>query len=256
MPADNLAVTFELRQQGVGVRAVHGVGNQCQIIGRIRQFVRLRIVKVLQAVFQAAQEGVGRCQFGHGPLRQNAASSQLLQYVQGRTDLQAAVPPAADELEYLGDELDLANAARADLDVVGAVAATDFATDLRVQVAHGVEGAVIEILAKHEGTRDLLQLGEAFAVERPRLDPGVAFPLTPLGDEVVLQRVEGAYQRPGVPVRTQAHVDAEYLAVFGDVGQRPDDALAQPLEELEIADHPRAAGVAVFGIDEDQVDVR
>ena len=42
---------------------------------------------------------------------------------------------AAHDLEHLGDELDLADAARPQLDVVVQVAARDLGADLRVQLA-------------------------------------------------------------------------------------------------------------------------
>jgi len=164
--------------------------------------------------------------------------------------------PAPDELEDLGDELDLADAARAELDVVGAVTAGDLAADLRVQFAHGVDGAEVEVLAEHEGAGDVAQLGPALAEQHAALDPGVAFPLAALGDEVVFEHVEAAHERTGVAVGAQAHVDAEHLAVLGDIVQGLDELLAQALEELVVADHFLAAGVAVLGVDEDKVDVR
>ncbi len=69
----------------------------------------------------------------------------------------AGVASAADELEDLGHELDFADAAGAELDVIGHVLARHFATDLGMQVAHGVDGAEIEVLAEDEGAGDALQ---------------------------------------------------------------------------------------------------
>jgi hypothetical protein len=115
-----------------------------------RQHVRLRVVDVLQAVFEAAQEVVGAassCSLSAGSRRRATSSEHL----ERRRDLQRRVAAAADQLEDLGDELDLADAAGAELDVVGHVLARHFAANLRVQVAHGVDGAEVEILAENEG---------------------------------------------------------------------------------------------------------
>ena len=138
---------------------------------------------------------------------------------------------------------------------MGAVAARDLAPDLHVQVAHGVDRAEVEILAKDEGAGDAVELGPAFAQHHPRLDPGVALPLAALGDEIVFQHVEAAHQRPGVAIGAQAHVDAEHLAMFGDLVQGLDQLLAEALEKFIVADHLLATGVAIFRVDEDEVDV-
>ncbi len=170
-------------------------------------------------------------------------------------DLQAAVASAANQLEYLGDELDFADAAGAELDVVGHIAAGDFLADLRMQLTHRVDGAEIEILAEHERAGDRGQFIVALAGHRSRLDPGVALPLAPLGDEIVLQHVEAGHQRSRVAVRSQPHVYAEHLAVAGHFGERADQLAAELGEELEIADRVRPVGIAIVGIGEDQVDV-
>src|SRR5690606_34845583 len=159
--ADDAAVRVEPGEQVVAAGAVHGTRDQRQIVGRGGQVVGLGVVQELQAVLEPAQEDIGLGQFAYGLGRQDAALGQLCEHLQRRTDLQAAVTATANELEDLGDELDLADAAGADLDVVGAVAARDLAADLRVQVAHRVEGAVVEVLAEHEGAGDLLEFGVA-----------------------------------------------------------------------------------------------
>ncbi len=42
----------------------------------------------------------------------------------------------------------------------------------------------------------------------------------------------------------------------GDIMQRADDALSQPVEELAIGDGPGTGRFAFVGVDEDEVDVR
>ena len=209
----------------------------------------------MQAVFQVAQKGVGLQQLADRFRFQQAQFGQHGVGFAGAAQLQAAFAAAADQLEHLGDEFHLADAARPQLDVFRHVAARHLAADLRVQLAHGAVGTVIHVLAVHEGAHQLRQVA-VVAGHHPRLDPGVAFPLAALGDEVVLQHVEAAHQRTRVAVGAQAHVDAEHLAVLGDLVQGLDELLAQAFEELVVADHLLAAGVAVLGVDEDQVDVR
>jgi hypothetical protein len=230
--------------------------------------VGLRVVEVLQAMLDAAQEVVGRGQLAHRFGGKEAIVGQQLQHLQGRLDLQRRIAAAADQLEHLGNELDFADAAGTELDVVGLVLLRHFLADLRVQLAHGVDGAEVEVLAKDEGAADGLQfvpartpagagaVAGAVASERPRLDPGIAFPLAALGVEVVLQHVEGADQRAGIAVGPQPHVDAKHLAVFRDVGDGVDQAAPQAREEFEIGNRPGAVGIAVLGVGEDQVDVR
>src|SRR5690606_18361989 len=114
--------------------------------------------QILQAVLETAQEDIGLGQTITGLLLQKTALSQARQYRTGRLDLQLLVAAAAYQLEDLRHKLDLAYAARAELDVVGHVLAFDLAAYLRVQLAHGVDGAVIEVLAEHEGAADRFQL--------------------------------------------------------------------------------------------------
>ena len=56
-------------------------------------------------------------------------------------------------------------------------------------------------------------------------------------------------------VRPQPHVDAEHVAVGGDVVERGDDAPAEAVEILAVGDDARARGLAFLGIDEHEVDV-
>ncbi len=151
------AVVVQLGQQAVEGAVAHGAGDDGAIGVIGRQHVGLRVVEVLQAVLDAAQKIVGGGQLAHRFGGKEAVVSQQLQHLQGRLDLQRRIAAAADQLEHLGDELDLADAAGAELDVVGLVLLRHFAADLRMQFAHGVDGAEVEVLAKYEGAADRLQ---------------------------------------------------------------------------------------------------
>ena len=101
-----------------------------------RQRVRLRVGEHLQAVLQAAQEQRRRPRSsctacgGSSCRRRAAAAPASSEGVCSRR-----IAAAADQLERLHDELDLADAAGAELDVVGELAPRDFALDQRLHLA-------------------------------------------------------------------------------------------------------------------------
>jgi len=205
-------------------------------------------------VFQIAQKHIGGAQFADLLDRQKAPAFQLVEHFHRGAFAQRLVPAAANQLEHLADEFDFADAARAELDIVGHVAAGDFAADLRVQFAHRLENAVIEVFAVNKG-RDHLHQPGLIASERPALDPGVTLPFAPLREQVVFQRGKARHQRAGIAKGAQAHVDAEHETVAGLLGQKPDQLAADAGEVIVVVDFGRAAGFAVFGVDKDQVDV-
>ena len=145
--------------------------------------------------------------------------------------------------------------------MVDHVLARNFAANLRMQVAHGVDRAEVEVFAEDEGSRDFFQRGAPLLlqvvafVHHARLDPRIAFPLSSLRDEVVFKRDDRADERPRIAVRAQAHVHAKNLAVAGDVAQRGDQTLAEAREEVVGLDLATAGGFAVFRVNEDVVDV-
>ena len=131
-------------------------------------------------------------------LRQEILPGEDGQDLQRRPDGQLRVAPAADELQRLGDELDLADAAGAELDVVGEIPPRDIPPYFGVQAAHRRERAVVEVLAVDERPHHALDLRAELGPARDdaRLDPRVALPFAALRDEVVLEEVRIAHQRP------------------------------------------------------------
>src|SRR5579871_2571335 len=99
---------------------------------------------------------------------------------------------AANELEGLYDEFDLADAARPELDVVGELAPLDLALDQRLHLAQALEDAVVEVAAIDERPhRSRIDLGVAFGCRHgARLDPCVALPVAAVALEIFLERVE------------------------------------------------------------------
>src|SRR5205814_9583916 len=191
-----------------------------------------------------------------GEFLERRGGEQLLlreqrEHCERRADLQRRVAAAANQLEQLRDELDLADAARPELDLIGKLPLRHLLTDLRVQLAHRRERAVIEIFAVYERAHDR---GErrVFAIrrERTRLDPGVALPLPALRYEIFLERIEARDERAGVAPGAKAHVDPEDEAVRGALVERGDQAAAEAREEFQVA---RRA--VLLGVEKDEIDV-
>ncbi len=180
------AVVGELRGERVPVRAVHGLGDDRALLGRARQRLRLLVVVVLQPVLEAAQEGVGVAEGLHARWLHQPPLADGRERGARRCRAQARVAPAAHQLEELHRELDLADAAAADLDVVGLAAPDRRLEDARVQLAQLLEQAVVEVAAVHEGVDALAQprLGPG---DHARLEPRVSLPRARMGDEIVLE---------------------------------------------------------------------
>ena len=130
-----------------------------------------------------------------------------------------------------------------------------------MQLAHGSDGAVVEVFAKHKWPGDGLQCRDVagLAGDGARLDPSVALPLTPLADQIVLQCIKTHRQWAGVTPGPQAHIDPEHPAIGRGLVQQRDQSPAQAGEELMVA---QAAGgavgatqLAVLGINKNQVDI-
>ena len=157
---------------------------------------------------------------------------ELGEHRERRAHGERRVAPAAHQLQRLRHELDLADAARAELDVAGELAPLDVAPHLGMQRAHGVEGGVVEIFAKHERPHDLRKRAVRSTAQGTRLDAGIALPFAPLRDEIVFQKVEAADERPRIAIRPKPHVDAKDEAVLGGVIEQPDEPARRRRESL------------------------
>ena len=188
--------------------------------------------------------------FGGGRLHQ-AARAQPLQAAQRRARADLRVLAAAHHQHQLHDELDLADAAARQLDVVGALrpaggAALRLVADLAVQLAQAFEHAVVQVAAVDERRDQLAQrqrtaAGDAGARrDDAALQPGKALPFAALHLQVVLQHRQAAHRRAGVAVGPQRQVDAEDEAVLGGVADQRVQLLRHQREELVRADALRS----------------
>ena len=97
---------------------------------------------------------------------------------------------AVKDLQGLGDEFDLADATGAELDVGRVVLAPALAPDLAVNIAQAAVGVVVEIFSKHEWLDQPQERVALVPGQRSRLQPGIALPGPPLGDQIRFQRHE------------------------------------------------------------------
>ena len=255
VPGDNGAMLLERGGKRSVVGEAHCLGEERAVrLGRGND-VGLLVVEVLQPVLEVPQEAIRFRELLRRGAGQQVAAGEQRQNGERGLRPQLGLAPAADQLEHLRDELDLADAAGTELDVVRDVTALHLAADLAVQVAQGGDRVVIHVPPIDEGQDPFHQLGAAVAGQRSSLDPGVALPFPALGDEVVLERIEARDERAGVPVRPQPHVHPEDVSVGGDLGEHGDQPAAEYRAVLLVADRAGSLRFPVLRVDEDQVDI-
>jgi hypothetical protein len=167
---------FEGLAQGAGEvigRGKAGKPRQALELGPVaRQLVALGIGDHLDAVLDAAQEAVGVFQVGGRLGRDPLGGSQAVEHVDGARVPELGVAAAGDQLLGLDEELDFADAAAAQLDVVavhGDLAVALHLVDLALQRLDVGDGREIEILAPDiglEAIEELLSEGRSPATGR------------------------------------------------------------------------------------------
>ncbi len=255
-----LHVHLQRRHQRRPIRQPHAAGQPRLVERILRQRLGLLIADRLQQILQPPQEQVGGAQRPHLLGLQQPQLTHRLQRRQQRTPLQRRLTAAADQLKYLGDEFDFANAACAQFDVVLQAAPPHFTGDHALHVAQRLDDAEIDIATEHERPQrfaQLLAVGVFRTAHQARLHHRIALPVAPLLLIVVFQRREAHHQWAAVAERPQPHIDTIDEAVDGLLIQRLDQPLAQAGEELGIVQlAPPALGLAVFRVGEDQIDIR
>ena len=255
--ADDGAMGGQRRGQRVPVGIVQAERDALAAERIVGDVVGLRVAQHLHAVLHLPQQHIGSAQ--HARARAVDMSARLARHQrrQQAAHAQAGFAATADQLGQLHDELDLADAAGAELEVVGQILARDFRIDQPLHFAQAGERGVVEVLAVHERPQQLLQLlaGMPVAGHRTRLDPGVALPVAPLALVVLLHRGERQRQPAGVAERAQAQVDAGADAVHGRLVQQAHQLAPEPDEILAVVEPARAVAVAALRIGQHQVDV-
>src|SRR5258706_89985 len=142
-----LAMRIDGGRERVVIGEVHRLGDRRAMFGLARQRLGLLVVVVLQPVLEPAKEIVGPREVLRPRGLDQPALGEGAQRRAGRREAQARVAPAADHLEELHGELDLANAPGADLDIVGLVPPDCGLEDARLQLAELLEHPEVEVAA-------------------------------------------------------------------------------------------------------------
>ncbi len=204
-----------------------------------RQGMGLLVCHHLQPVLDGAQKPIGGIELVTRTGLDPAVLRERLQCRQGLARAQRRIAAAGDQLLGLHEELDLANAAASELDVVSlyrdlAVAAVD--VDLLLHGVHVGERRIVEILAPDEWLEFGQQRLARGAVARADagLDHGRPLPIL-TATLVVVAREGGRHRDLGRGrIRPQTQVEAKHIAVGGTVLQELDQCTGHPHEQ-----HPR-----------------
>ncbi|MNJ34097.1 hypothetical protein D3C77_287960 [compost metagenome] len=259
VPVDAPAPVHQLGMEAVPVGKAEHEGDARTVQVVVRQHLGLAIGNGLDGVLGVTQELIAFAQLGDNRRRQVALALQGGEHLEQGPLLQAQVAPTVDQLECLGDELDFANAAGPQLDVVGHALAPHFLLDQLLHGAQRFDRGKVQVTPVNERSQHIQQLraGHLVAGHYPRLDHRVAFPVAALVLVVLLQCIEAEHQGAGRAVGAQAHVDAEHKTIDGDRVQGLDQPLAQSGEELLVVQRALdPLGFAALREGEDQVDVR
>ena len=164
---------------------------------------------------------------------------------------------AVEQLQELDHELDVANAAVADLHVADLVVAVDLLLDPPLQGLDAADVGPAQVTAVDPGRklREELVAQVQVAGNGPGLD--VSLPLPGAAADVVIRehRRQAHHHRPSLPIGPQPQIDAVDHAQLGVLGQKPDELAGQVLEELVVAHGPRTVGLALAVVEKDQVDI-
>ena len=246
---------------GVEIAFAHHIGDVQQPVLLFRQVMGLGVVHHLDAMFDVAVLAVMIGQLAGDVIGNPALYRQSSQRPDRAASAQVGVAAAGDQLAGLGKELDLADAALAELHVMARngqpAAQTLVIADPQPHVMGVLNGREIQMLAPDEGSQ-IVQETQAcgdVAGTGPGLDIGGAFPGPALGLVIGKRRRGRKADRRHRRIGAQAQIGAEDIAVFGIVRQRRRHLAGCPDQR-----RPRLVLVArVIGcivVKHDQVDVR
>jgi len=196
--------------------------------------MRLLVIKVLNAMLDAAQKIVSACECVGCVLRHQAGFGEALQRVNRAAGAQLGVLPTAHHLKQLHGKFDFTNAAARYLHVVGpfGMAGTPLGrmfANLALQNAQRIEHVVVQVTPEHKRQHDAAkpqrQPGSDALLRRhhPAFEPGKAFPFAALGLKVIFQCTQRNRRRARVAVRPQRKINAKHETVFGDVADQAKD---------------------------------
>src|SRR5690606_29447342 len=209
---------FGLQGAGFGVRQ----GSKTREFRfRLRQAMGLRVVKHLNAMLEHAVGNIGSSEFGGGVPADPALVGQGIECRKRCRLAEIGIAAADDELTGLGKELDLANAAPAQLEVMAGNRERPpqplVVADPQPHVLSVLDRAVVKVAAPEEGSEALEEglprLDRAGA--GPRLDEGRALPGATEAFVIVFRRIGGDADRRYRRIGAEPQVGAEDIALGG-----------------------------------------
>jgi hypothetical protein len=247
-------VRLDHRHEARAVGEAQAPAHAAQALGIRRQGVGLAAVLELHAVLDATEEAIGVGQHALFAIGEQPRQRQLAQRRQRAALAQLPALAGVEQLQQLRHQLDVADAARAQLDVearpLGAAA------EQPPQRQHLVHGVRPQRAREHEG---LDRLEEALPQRSitcggPRAEQGLPLPGAAEGLVVALGRRQRVADGAAAPLGPQAQIDPEHHARVGALRERAGGELRQPGVVLV---QGQAAGAAfVAGVEVDQIDVR
>ena len=197
-----------------------------------REAVRLLALRRLQAVLDVAQEDVRGGEVFLYLGIDEVVDAELIEGGQRVSGPQRRLLAAVDQLEHLREQLDLADAAAALLDVEVEVAvARMFPVGPRLVARELLDRGVIQVLAIDERRDHVDEPPAEFEVagDRPRLEEREPLERLPEALVVLRRLLQGVDERAAAAHRPQAHVDAVQIALSRVLGQQRGEAPSELL---------------------------
>jgi hypothetical protein len=257
-------------EQGLGlfsrIEIAGAPGKAAQLMLSRGKGLRLEVVEDLDAVLHHAKERIGAGKLGRLLVGEQSLLREHMQGLEGILFPERPVAAGVDELERLDEELDLTDAAVAELHVAkGLALLLHVLVDLLLHLADLGNGAEVQVLAVHEGRDAVHELPACRFVpgHGPCFEQGGPFPRLAPGLVVDLVSTQALRQRAALSFGPEPEVDAEHKAVLRALADGRGELLRNLHEILVVRDpvHCRAFRslsafrLAVGGIDVHEVDV-
>ena len=186
-----------------------------------------------------------------------ACIKQAVERLHRAAHAQVGIAAAVQELQGLYEELDLADAAAAELEI-DARRAGGFLLGARLELAHLVDGLEVEVLAEHERDEPAQRFlaGVQIARDRAGLEQREAFPGGALGLVIELEAADGVDDGSAAPLGPQIEVDAEDESAFRRRARRAHrcrDGFREAGIEGEVIDRIGALRPSILVIDVEDV---
>src|SRR5262245_24118952 len=198
--------------------------------------VGLLVFHHLQPVLDTAQEEIGGTQFPGGVGGDPASLGETIERLDGSPRPELGVTSAGNELLGLGKELDIADAAAAELDIVALNRDGPVALEGMDPPLHGMDigdRGEVEIFAPDEGCEMSQELvaRRDIAGRDPRLDQGRALPILPEALVVGEPGLDRERDLGRARIGPESEIGAEDVAVGGVLLEQTYEIAREPREE-------------------------